>query len=164
MRIFEATKKELQALIRASKQSRDVATYRRLTTLIAVFQGQSVSETSRTFRISRSTIHNWLRRYLRDRNAKSLVMQVGSGRVAQWENAQERVVTQALDSYPVEWGYSSYAWTSSILRQHLLFMTGVKFSEHTIRKKLKELGYSWKRPRYVLAPDPDAEKKTLNSA
>ena len=163
MRMFGVTKKELQDLMLLSKQSRDVATYRRLTTLIAVLQGQSISELSRTFQVSRSSVHNWLRRYFKDRNAKSLVRRMGSGRLTKWKDTQERVITQALDSHPVEWGYSSYAWTTSILSRHLWRMTGIKFSEHTIRRKLKELGFSWKRPRYVLAPDPDAEKKTLNS-
>lgn len=164
MKIRGVTQQELQDLILSSKQSREVTTFRRLTVIIAAFQGQSISELSRIFRVSRSTIHNWLRRYQKGRTAESLVRWSGSGRIAKWEDVQERVVVEALDSYPVEWGYSSYAWTSSIIGRHLWIMTGVKFSPHTIRRKLKELGYSWKRPRYLLLPDPSAEKKTLNSS
>ena len=43
-------------------------------------------------------------------------------------------------------------------------MTGVSVTPRTVRRVLQTLGYAWKRPRYLLAPDPDAEKKTLNSA
>lgn len=32
-------------------------------------------------------------------------------------------------------------------------------SDVTIRRGLDQLGYVWKRPRYVLAPDPEREKK-----
>ena len=164
MGIREVTKQELQDLIISSEQSCDVATFRRLTVIIAAFQGQCISELSRIFRISRSTIHNWLRRYRKGRSPESLVRWSGSGRVAKWNEAHERALVQALDSYPVEWGYASYGWTSSIISRHLCILTGAKFSTHTIRRKLKELGYSWKRPRYLLAPDPSAEKKTLNSS
>jgi hypothetical protein len=43
-------------------------------------------------------------------------------------------------------------------------MTGVSVTPRTIRRALLTLGYAWKRPQYLLAPDPDAEKKTPNSA
>jgi len=39
------------------------------------------------------------------------------------------------------------------------FLTGILYSSDTIRRRLHELDYVWKRPRYVLALDPEREKK-----
>ena len=39
--------------------------------------------------------------------------------------------------------------------------TGEAFCFRTIRRELQQGGYVWKRPRYVLMPDPDREKKNV---
>ena len=39
----------------------------------------------------------------------------------------------------------------------------LSLSAATIRRHLHELGYVWKRPRYVLPPDPQQEKKNSHS-
>jgi transposase len=59
-----------------------------------------------------------------------------------------------------EWfGYYATHWTVPLLKNQLRQNTGEEYSSDTIRRWLHELGYVWKRPRYVLAPDPEREKK-----
>jgi hypothetical protein len=41
-----------------------------------------------------------------------------------------------------------------------IYLPEQEVSTRTVRRRLKDLGYVWKRFRYVLAPDPEAEKKT----
>jgi transposase len=50
-----------------------------------------------------------------------------------------------------------------LLQEELEQGTGIAFSEDAIRDELHRLGYVWKRPRYVLDPDPEVEKKTTDS-
>ena len=40
--------------------------------------------------------------------------------------------------------------------------TGLWPSDETVRRGLRQLGYAWKRPRYVLDPDPERKKKTAD--
>jgi len=158
------SKQGLAALIELRDSTDDVAAHVRLTAAIAAYQGVSISELSRILGVSRTSIYSWVRQHRRAHRADILLRQRGSGRSTLCGDAEERVIAQALESYPLDWGYSSYAWTAPILCRHLFRMTGVSVTPRTVRRALQSLGYAWKRPRYLLAPDPDAEKKTLNSA
>jgi hypothetical protein len=60
-----------------------------------------------------------------------------------------------------ELGYFAVNWTVPLLRDPLVMCTSQRFSDHTIRRGLRQLNYVWKRPRYVLAPDPEREKKRV---
>src|SRR5207302_4773834 len=42
---------------------------------------------------------------------------------------------------------------------HLAAWDGRWWSDTTVRRQLHELGYVWKRPRYVLQPDPRRARK-----
>lgn len=153
----------LASLIRLRDKTDNAAAHVRLTAVIAAYEGASVSELSHILGVSRASIYSWVRQHQRSQRPELLLRRSGSGRSRLCGDDEERVIAQALESYPTDWGYSSYAWTAPILCRHLLRMTGVSVTPRTVRRTLQTLGYAWKRPRYRLAPDPDAEKKTLNS-
>jgi hypothetical protein len=64
---------------------------------------------------------------------------------------------------PRELGYVSANWTVPLVQEVLQVCSSKRFSDDTIRRELREMDYAWKRPRYVLVPDPEREKKTSNS-
>src|SRR5438309_1040328 len=70
--------------------------------------------------------------------------------------------TLMADYTPDQLGYSAVDWTVTLLQEHLESCTGQRLSDETIRRELHRLGYVWKRPRYVLDPDPEFEKKTAD--
>jgi transposase len=49
------------------------------------------------------------------------------------------------------------------LRQQLASWDGSWLAQDTIRRQLHQLGYVWKRTRYVLPADPEGEKKNGHS-
>jgi hypothetical protein len=55
---------------------------------------------------------------------------------------------------PQDLGYPSVEWTVPLLQEHLRDHGG-SLSDETIRRRLRRLGYVWKRPRYVLDPYPE---------
>jgi hypothetical protein len=69
------------------------------------------------------------------------------------------LLEELLAGNPRDVGYAATVWTVPLLQQHLLHETGQQFSEDTIRRELRRLQYSWKRPRYRLEPDPEARGK-----
>jgi transposase len=154
----------LASLIQLRDKTENVASHVRLTAVIAAYQGASISGLSHILGVNRTSIYPWIRQHQKCQRAEILLRRSGSGRAMLCGEDEERVIAQALESYPTDWGYSSYAWTAPILCRHLFRMTGVSVTARTVRRTLQILGYAWKRPRYLLAPDPDAEKKTLNSA
>lgn len=56
------------------------------------------------------------------------------------------------------------ALTVPLLIEHMHRVGGLCLSEDTIRRQLHRMGYRYKRPRYVLVPDPLYEKKARNPA
>jgi hypothetical protein len=59
-----------------------------------------------------------------------------------------------LDQPPDHFGYQATGWTVPLLQSHLAHWDLTDFSDASLRRQLHALGYVWKRPRYVLAPDP----------
>ena len=64
---------------------------------------------------------------------------------------------------PDQLGYPAVNWTIPLLQEQLGRCTGQWPSEDTLRRQLHRLDYVWKRPRYVLDPDPELEKKKTAS-
>ena len=60
----------------------------------------------------------------------------------------------SVDPPPDHFGYQATAWTIPLLQSHLAHWGLTGFCDATVRRQLHALGYVWKRPRYVLDPDP----------
>jgi transposase len=134
---------------------------RRLLALIHVGQGQSISEVARWLRVDRRTIYRWLDRFADSGKAEALEDQGGRGRRRLWSDELASLVQTALAQSPRQLGYPANTWTVSVLHAFLaVYLPEQEVSVWTVRRRLKEMGYVWKRFRYVLAPDPEAEKKT----
>jgi transposase len=75
-----------------------------------------------------------------------------------WTEELDEMIQALLSHSPDQLGYPTVNWTIELLRRHIARWVGESFSEHTLRRHLHQLRYAWKRPRYVLEPDP---QKTL---
>ena len=60
-------------------------------------------------------------------------------------------LTAALARDPRACGYRATSWTVPLLAQHLRERHGIPIGGRTLRRRLREAGYRWKRPRYVYA-------------
>jgi transposase len=142
------------------KTSRDVRLYRRTLAVLEFERGRSVNEIARTLRVSRPSIYRWLERYRESSDPESLGDEERAGRPPAWTEECSEWLQSLLNRSPAELGYFAVNWTVPLLRDPLEMCLGRRFSDHTIRRALRQLDYIWKRPRYVLAPDPEREKKT----
>jgi transposase len=159
----EWTPSQRRRLEQELSYTRDVGMLRRLLALIHVGQGQSISEVARWLRVDRRTIYRWLGRFADSGTAESLEDQPGRGRRRIWSDELASLLQTALAQSPRQLGYPANTWTISVLHAFLaVYLPEQEVSLRTVRRRLKEMGYTWKRFRYVLAPDPEAEKKTSN--
>jgi transposase len=113
--------------------------------------------------VTRQTIYNWLAAYTDRFDPLALADAARSGRPRCWTPDLDELLQTLLRETPRQWGYHATNWTVPLLRQQLATWEGRWLSQDTIRRRLQELGYVWKRTRYVLPPDPDKEKKTADS-
>lgn len=150
-------------LRRQLKETLDAHVYRRTLAVLEVDRGKPIAQVAETLGVSRQSIYNWVEAYQESHDPTALWDDDRSGRPSLWTDETEAVMKVLLAQSPDELGYYAVNWTVPLLQEQLQDDTGVRFSDDTIRRELRRLGYVWKRGRYELAPDPELEKKTPNT-
>ena len=136
----EADRKRLAAALAGAREAR---VYRRLEALLLVAEGHSVAEAARRCRVNR-----WLVQYKAEHEATALIDRPRSGRPRLHHTLTPRRLAAALARDPRRCGYQATSWTVPLLA-HDLAAKGLAVSPQTLRRRLHEAGYRWKRPRYV---------------
>src|SRR5690349_11398556 len=161
MRPWRLTPAQRRALERELARARDAALFRRILALLEVDAGCPVGEVAQRLRVDRRSVQRWIGRYRRQATVETLRHQPGQGRPRRWDQALEARLQVALSQRPSDFGYVGTSWTVPLLQQWLASdRTGPRLSAATLRRRLRERDYVWKRFRYVLSPDPQREKKT----
>jgi transposase len=149
-----------QRLRRQLKETQDAHVYRRTLAVLEVAQGKPIAHVAQSLGVSRESIYNWLDAYGASHDPGELWDGERSGRPSLWTDETEAALRVLLGQAPDDLGYYAVNWTVPLLREQLQESTEVQFSDDTIRRELRRLGYVWKRGRYELEPDPELEKKT----
>jgi transposase len=145
MRLDEADRKRLAAALAGAREAR---VYRRLEALLLVAEGHPVAEAARRCRVNRSSVHRWLVQYRAEHEATALNDRPRSGRPRRHPRLTPQRLAAALARDPRRCGYQATSWTVPLLA-HDLGAKGLAVSPQTLRRRLHEAGYRWKRPRYV---------------
>jgi transposase len=146
MRLSDADRKRLAAALEAARGAR---VCRRVEALLPVAEGRTVAEAARRCRVDRSSVHRWLGRYGVRRDATALADRPRSGRPRRSAALTPRRLAAALARDPRRRGYRATSWTAPLLAHYLAARDGIAISVRTLRRRLHEAGYRWKRPRYV---------------
>jgi transposase len=153
-------RRQLQQELRTTDEA---AFGRRILAILEVDGGQPISRVAELFGVSRQSIYSWIERYESQHDPKALTDRERPGRPPLWTKEIGQSLQECLKRQPRSWGFQAVSWTVPLLQNWLAERTGLTFSETTIRQRLHSLGYTWKRPRYVLEPDPEREKKKADS-
>jgi transposase len=160
------TRADRRRLARALAAAVLARVYRRLEAVLLVAEGHGVSEAARRVRVARASVHRWVAAYLATRDPAALADRPRRGRqrVAPTFTRALLAATLALD--PRRVGYRATTWTVPLLASYLAEQHGCGVAERTLRRRLHEWGYRWKRPRYVYSGRAAhlAQKKGLSSA
>jgi transposase len=148
VRLSGADRKRLAAALEAAREAR---VYRRVEALLLVAEGQMVAEAARRCHADCSSVHRWLGQYGARRDATALVDRPRSGRPRQSSRLTPRRLAAVLARDPLRCGYRATSWTVPLLAHYLATHEGTAISTRTLRRRLHEAGYRWKRPRYVYA-------------
>ena len=127
-------------LKRALSKAREARVYRRIEAVLWVAEGHAISEAARRVRAPRLSVRRWIERYLIERDVTALADQARSGRPR---------LDEILERDPRNDGYLATTWTVPLLVHYLHEHDAIAVSAHTLRRRLREAGYRWKRPRYV---------------
>lgn len=139
--------------------TRDARIYRRTLALLEVGRGEPVADVARRLRVTRRAVHLWIGAYTRDHDPDTLRDRDRSGRPHRLTDRGREVLRDLLGRSPQDLGGFAAEWTVPLLRAYLARRLRRHPSAGTVRRELHRLGYTWKRSRYTLAPDPEAGGK-----
>jgi len=152
-------RRRLQRLL---EQTPDARLYRRALAILEIARGTPVAQVARTLGVSRRIVYYWVADYAERHDPADLVLEPSPGRPPRWSEEARALLQELLTGPPTARGYYAVNWTVPLFQEELRHGTGASLSDDTIRRELRRLGYVWKRPRYVLDPDPELEKKTAD--
>jgi transposase len=141
----------------------DARLYRRTLAMLEHDLGRSTTDIARLLRVSRQSVYNWLGAYTPTRRPSALADAMRSGRPALLQE-HEDLLQGLLRLSPQELGLPHACWSAPLLCETLeaAIAQRERVSCRTVRRALQRLDFVWKRPRYALEPDPEAEKKTAH--
>jgi transposase len=145
------------------KSTSDARTYRRTLAVLELDRGRSAADIAGMLGVTRQSVHNWAAAFTHEPDPLTLRDEDRSGRPALLAEQTDAPLPSLMGQSPQDLGYLHTDWTVPLLRQQLEKELGLRPSDETVRRGLRRLGYVWKRPRYVLDPDPEREKKTADS-
>ncbi len=149
-------------LQRQLQQASDVRVYRRTFAVLEFCRGRSVSEIARSLGVTRQSVYNWIAAYSEPKDPCALEDEACPGRPRLWTEERRSLLRRLLHTSPEPLGYFATSWTVALLAEQIELKTGVCLSDASLRGELHRQRCVWKRPRYVLAPDAEREKKTLS--
>lgn len=160
MKTFSLSPEELHKVKEILRHPDTPESYRRALVLHKLHLRKQVGDIAEDLAVSRGDIYYLIDKFSgSDKIDNFLMRQSGSGRPTLWNHHLIKGLQAALSKEPEDFGYFSRGWTVGLLKDHMSRKHGVEFSETSIRRKLHELDYVNKRPRYCLNPDPARYKK-----
>jgi transposase len=151
-------------LVRALRGASAARVYRRTAAVLAVAEGRSVAESARQFRVDRTTVHRWVVAYLAARDPDDLADGERRGRPPSGDISARRLAA-ILCRDPRTLGYRSTTWTVDLLAAYCAERLGRSITPRTLRRRLHQHGFRWKRPRYTYSERAShlAQKKGLSA-
>lgn len=157
------TRYDRPRLTKALRGANEVRDFRRLQAVLLVARGHPIAEVAQITCVSRRSVYTWLGRYLKDHRVEDLTERPRSGRPTIAEAITDERIRRELAKDPMALGYSTTTWTVKTLANHLSRTYDCPIAERTLRRRMRDMGLCWKRPRYVYSTkDPHrAQKKGL---
>jgi transposase len=140
-----ADKRRLAKALKSADKAKD---YRRLQAVLIVARA-GLAQAAHIAAVSKKSVRRWVKRYLRRRQTYDLSDKVRTGRPLKATDITGSKIIREIRSSPIQSGYMSTVWTVPLLATHLSRKYHEAITPRTLRRRMKDLSLSWKRPRYV---------------
>jgi transposase len=126
-------------------------------------RGYSPPEIADLHDTSHPTVYKWIDRF-DEEGPEGLYDRKREGRPQILGEEAKEEIERLLEGNPTEEGQNATRWTAPRIAEHLERELGVDVHEDTVRGMLKQMEYSWTRPRRKLPPtDPEAYRERLQT-
>jgi transposase len=138
-----------QRLRRAVVEAATARLLRRVQAVLRVAEGYPLAEAARLSGVDRTSVHRWVGAYLHRHVVADLQDRPHTGRPRETDDLDAELLEAVLSQDPRTVGYQATTWTAPLLATHLREEYGCVISERTLRRRLREYDWRWKRPRYL---------------
>jgi transposase len=137
----------------------DLRQIRRVSGLLGIAKGETVSQVAETLSVCRQTVYNWLKAFMLD-GVDSLVCRWWRGRKPRLTKKQKTRLVELVKGGPLEAGYPTACWTSLLIQQLILREFGVLYNRHYVCALLHNLGFSFQKAKFVSDHLDEAARRT----
>ena len=148
IRFSRPTIKSLTQRLEQAYAAGDLRLVRRISALLGLAKGESVTEVAEMLSVSRQTIHNWLKAFMLN-GLDSLVYHWSRGRKPRLTKTQKKRLTDLVKAGPQGAGYATGCWTALLIQQLILREFGVLYNRHYVCELLHNLGFSFQKAKFV---------------
>src|SRR5262249_22824242 len=138
-------------LAKALKHVTEVRTYKRQRAVWLVATGRAVKDVAQIVGVSLQALYNWVNWYLQDHAVEVLSDASRAGRPLVARCLTAARIKREFGRDPLRLGYQTTVWTVPLLTTHLSRRYNCSLSPDTLRRRMRQMGLRWKRPRYVYA-------------
>ena len=160
-RLNKSEQVELSRLIRSNQDARVV---RRAQIVRLSAQGKKTTEIAKMWDVTIATVLRTIQNFDSD-GLKSLADKPRKGRPRKTTNRYVRLLKEAVQKSPRDFGYPFSCWTLERLREHLGGRTGTVLNPCYLSQLMAREGVVYRRPKHVMAHLRNAkdynEKKAL---
>lgn len=142
-------KQDLKRLASAMKRTNKAKEYRRLQAVWLVAQGHTVVDVAQLTHAPERSVYRWVEKYLETHSVSALEHREGAGRPEAAKRITRACILRELRRDPLKLGYNTTVWTVALLAHRLSQVYQCPITERTLRRRMKEIGLVWKRPRYI---------------
>ena len=107
------------------------------------------------------TIRTWIAKFMKD-GVKGLARNYSPGRPSVRTTEFRPKVEKYLSTSPRDYGWYEDLWSMQLLKSQLKKDTGKEISTSTLRRLLKDCGYSYKRPRKAVPSSAPSKEDKLS--
>src|SRR5919197_4535018 len=142
------TRKQLSRRLQQAYASGSLQLVKRLHALLALAQGQSVSDVAEMLSLGEQTVRDYRNHYL-CKGMASLVYQAPPGRPSKLTKTQRQQLAEWIKASPQDVGYTSGCWNTPMVQDLIQRHFGVVYHPHYIATLLKNMGFSYQKARFV---------------
>jgi transposase len=129
----------------------------------AVERGMAIGQVAEAFRIDRSTLFRWVRRFQADGH-DGLKRKAGSGRPRLLEDLEEKDLRQLILFPASDFGYETDLWTVGRVQHVIEDLYDIRLSKNTIWRRLRDAGLTYQKPeRQYFEADEEARQEWLRT-
>jgi transposase len=148
LQLSSFTRKQLYRRLQQAYASGSLTLIKRIHVLLALAQGQSVSDVAEMLSVGEQTVRDYRNQYL-FKGMASLVYQAPPGRPSKLPKTQRQQLAQWIKASPQDSGYTSGCWNTPMIQDLTWRHFGVVYHPHSLATLRKNMGFSYQKARFV---------------